>query len=186
MKKRIRLNITKPVQDFAKKHGAYFDESDGNWYVDDDLPPELEDFSDKEQRRRDYVSEKLEQCQLCGCQMHLFTHADGPYWRCSAIRCGGSKIFKLHGELKKPIEIIFHSKLNEVDGCFKKNEAPQKVKELAIEITSTAIKLFHNSELAKKWLESPKLALNQKTPIETMTDVDGCDRVKKLLLERFE
>ncbi|CAL60623.1 hypothetical protein HEAR0402 [Herminiimonas arsenicoxydans] len=53
------LNITAAVEEFAIAHGAYFVENEG-WFVDGEVPIELEEFVIQEQRIRDYVAESQE------------------------------------------------------------------------------------------------------------------------------
>jgi len=42
--KRVQLDVTKAMEDYAQQCGAYFDEHDGAWYVDGDVPIELEEL----------------------------------------------------------------------------------------------------------------------------------------------
>lgn len=42
---RTRLDVTDALRDFAKQYGAYLDETNGYWYVDGEVPLELEELA---------------------------------------------------------------------------------------------------------------------------------------------
>lgn len=50
-----------------------------------------------------------------------------------------------------------------------------------IAITELAVRECGSLDQARAWLNSPKVALGGKTPLEAMTTAKGCDAVEKLL-----
>lgn len=48
-------------------------------------------------------------------------------------------------------------------------------------ITQQAIDLFENEEEAKTWLSTPKVSLNNKTPLEAMATDAGAKQVEQIL-----
>ena len=54
------------------------------------------------------------------------------------------------------------------------------------ELTDLAIRECQSMEQASLWLNTPKIALKGKSPIEAMTSLEGCNAVEKLLRELNE
>lgn len=50
-------------------------------------------------------------------------------------------------------------------------------------ITELAILECGGQEQASRWMQTPKIALKGRTPLEAMTTEDGCQAVEKLLRE---
>lgn len=51
------------------------------------------------------------------------------------------------------------------------------------QLTALAILECGGQEQASRWMHTPKLALQWKTPLQAMSSTEGCDAVEKLLRE---
>lgn len=62
--------------------------------------------------------------------------------------------------------------------------SPASPEEKLAEAVLLTLKLARESlgHRAERWLESPKVSLNGNTPIATMTNIDGCRKVYRLIL----
>lgn len=142
--KRVRLDVTEALEDYAELYGAYFDKQDGAWYVDGDLPIELEEL----------VAGSLGRPHQAG-----FNQA-------SEFARNGM----LHGDrqptAKKPI--------------------PADLLARVTALTKQVETLLGNRRAAMQWLETPRLRFGHVSALLTMTSLEGCDIVEKLLRESFE
>lgn len=92
MTKKIRLDITPAVAEYAAKHGALYKKETG-WFCFEPLPIELEEFVDAAEKVKKQPDDKDMQCRICGGQMHLKPTSDGRiFWSCMSYpRCKGSR-----------------------------------------------------------------------------------------------
>lgn len=187
MKKRIKLAITSAVEKFAKSNGAYFHKADNAWYVDQNVPPELEEFVVPEIRRRQFHAEGAPQCNLCGCNMFLkSTRRSTEFWSCSRFpACSGMKpydtdAFEHVSKLTTPIRPP-EAKTRTLS----KKTIPVDVRTRIEQITVRAEELFGHPGAAMRRLAMPKVSLNGVTPIEAITNLAGCAAVDQLLAECF-
>lgn len=189
MKKRYKLAVTPGVEKFVKRHGAYFDKTENAWYIDNDIPPELDELVIRAIRTRQFHAEVAPQCDICGSSMLLKSSRQGnEFWSCSGFpaSCKGSK----------PYDIDTFVHVSTLDAPYKcheaeKNGTPEKTISVDVhvrieQITTRAEKLFGHAGAAMRWLTLPKLTLNRETPIQAMTDLAGCAKVEQLLNDCFK
>lgn len=205
----ILAEITPAVEDFAKRHGAYFDKGLQEWVVEGEVPPELESFVQKAKRMRDYVAERVPQCSMCGSRMILRPSARGEFWGCTAFpRCKGRRSLEeedyesqdphkegLHldkeefGEFEHEPQPLFSSVATPVssqaDARTSAGEDPGTLTR-AQAIYDRATQLFGDRHAAATWLKSPKVGLGHDRPVDVIQTAEGCNLVEKLLEERFE
>lgn len=74
--------------------------------------------------------------------------------------------------------------VNDLDKIKIKDDDPRIVR--WAELTELAIRECQSMEQASRWLNTPKIALKGKSPIEAMTSPEGCNAVEKLLRELYE
>ncbi len=188
MKKRIKLAITPAVEEFAKMHGAYFDDTENAWCVDDVVPPELDEFVVRDVRTRQFQALVAPRCALCSSNMNLKSNQSGrKFWSCSGFpSCKGKKLFdagsfvhisELPAPCKSPIATIKAST---------KKAMPSDVRKRVGKIIARAEVLFGHPGATWRWLTLPKITLNHKTPLDTMIDLVGCKKVEKLLIDCFK
>jgi hypothetical protein len=189
MTKRTKLNVTQAVEKFTTEYGAYFDKASGEWFVDGDVPVELEEFVECKVRSRDYTSEYVPQCDECGNRMITRTNsATGePFWGCCTFpRCRCMKRFDIDAIKVAQTLSVAKSSTREQEDNQELNKVPEEIKDRAGAIIRRAIELFCANAMALKWLNSPKFALGNKTPFQAMIDSNGCAVVERILEERFE
>lgn len=89
--KKIKLDITPAVVEYATRYGAHYEKGNG-WYCLEPVPIELEDFVESSFKFKKPYNEKYIQCPICGGQMHLkTTHKGGIFWSCMSYpRCKGA------------------------------------------------------------------------------------------------
>lgn len=194
MSKCTRLNVPSALEEFAKLHGAYLIE--GIWYFDGDVPMELDELVAREIRPvahqirlRNFHPEVVPQCDLCGCHMVLKPNrrSSVEFWSCSRFPiCRGSKSFDTD-MLVRASDLALSSLVSSAgEDCSAKKALPNDVLEWVAKITARAEKLFVHPGAAMRWLEMPKVALGNKSPLHVMVDLSGCAHVERLLDERFE
>jgi len=205
----ILVEITPAVEDFAKRHGAYFDKGLREWVVEGEVPPELESFVQKATRMRDYVAERVPQCSVCGSRMILRPSARGEFWGCTAFpRCRGRRSVEAENYESQDPENEglrldteeFSEFEHETQPLFSSVTMPVSTRadarKLAGEdlgsltraqgIYDRATQLFGDRHAAATWLKSPKVGLGHKRPVDVIQTAEGCNLVEKLLEERFE
>jgi ssDNA-binding Zn-finger/Zn-ribbon topoisomerase 1 len=192
MNKRIYLNITPAVAQFAHERGALFDETERAWYVEGDVHYELEEFLSIAPRLRDYSAEYGPACPKCGAHTVKKANKYGDlFWSCSCWpQCTGSVQWE-DGNLR-PSTTFLHQE----DHCppadpmnnFTRNipSISEGVQERVKCIVELAIKMHQSQSRALRWLETKKVGLHMKTPLEIMYSLDGCDMVERLLIQKFE
>lgn len=182
MKKRTQLNITPAIEAMAESYGAYFDKEARAWFVDGEVPGPLEALVVKDERKRDYFSQKVPQCPQCGSQMVLRSNrtTGAAFWGCAAMPCRGSR----------PYEDEDTASAGRAPGLMAQEQGAPKFedKAMAARVIARAIELFRSEDSATKWLEAPKVGLRKYggTPLEAIKTVMGCAITDRLLDERFE
>lgn len=174
MAKKIRLDITPAVADYAAQYGAQHDKENG-WYCFEPVPFELDEFVDVTEKIKKQSVEKYMQCPRCGGQMHLKPTRDGRvFWSCMSYpRCKGSR------SVDETEDTHFKRVLKAVpdnDDTFISN-THQNFRELA---ELGLRELGHQKEF-ENWLTKPKIALNGKRPIEVINSDEGYSKVMDLL-----
>lgn len=103
--KKIRLDITPAVIEYATKYGALYDEENG-WYCFEPMPIELEEFAESTANLINTYDDKYTQCPKCGGQMHIKpTRVGGVFWSCMSFpRCkGGRSVDETEGRYFKEV-----------------------------------------------------------------------------------
>ncbi len=90
--KKIYLDITPAVVEYATMYGALYDKESG-WYCFEPMPTELEEFAESTAKLIKPYDEKYTQCPKCGGQMHIKpTRIGGVFWSCMSFpRCKGAR-----------------------------------------------------------------------------------------------
>lgn len=190
MKKRIRLNVTEAVKEFAKLHGAVFDKVEKVWYVEGEVPWQLNELVDPEVRQRNFQSENGPKCNLCDCHTVLKVNSKtgDQFWSCARFpACRGSRSWDYNASIHA-VDLLATDESPSFTSpvSSEKKKIPLEVQDKAEKITAQAVELFGGMGPAMRWLEMPKAGLQQKAPLEVMNDFSGCEEVERLLKERFE
>lgn len=174
MTRKVRLDITPAVADYATEHGARYDKVNG-WYCFEPVPVELEEFVDKTEKIKKQYTEKHLQCPKCGGQMELKPTRDGRvFWGCMSFPdCKGSL------SVEKAESTNFKKVLNvpQDDTNSLVNKTHLNFKELA----ESGLKELGSQKEFEVWLRKPKVALNGKRPIEVIGSDEGYNLVMDLL-----
>ena len=190
---RTYLDTSDGLSEYAKGFGAIFDKQRREWFVVGEVPQDLLNLVPKKPR------EKAPQvvppsCPLCGFHTKLIEGRNGPFFGCSQFAktdCRGSVDYDSYLENigQSPPKSI-GSILN--PGTTQKAQivppASSVNTKLSLELQS-AIKEIENlcvAEFSRKWefdrwLKTPKVTLNWKTPLQCMLTLEGCKRVKHLI-----
>jgi len=166
--KKIHLDITPAVVEYATMYGAIYDKENG-WYCFEPMPTELEEFAESKAKLIKAYDEKYTQCPKCGGQMHIQNNRRGGiFWSCMSFpRCKGAlsvdETESYH--FKKVLENIPDNQNNFVMNASRNY---RELYELGI------MELGHQKTF-ENWLTKPKVALEGKKPIEVIsTDVGYC------------
>ena len=185
MAKRIQLEVSPAMAEYARAHGAAKDAS-GRWFGYDPLPNELEGFRIKAVREPGY--EYQPSCPECGRSMVKRVSRTSGYqvWGCSGYpQCTG----KLHvADTSQAASSLA------VSGLRKELLPPQPVeqprvakvniaglKERWLKIVQRAEVRLGDAEKAAKWLQAPNPELGKKRPIDLLGTPSGCDVVERLI-----
>lgn len=192
---RTPLMVTAAVAGFVQACGAV--RENGAWYYygafDGDVPPELEEFVSKAPRQRgieDHLSEMGPSCPVCNAHMEKkLNRKTGDYfWGCSRFpHCKCTKELSYAGTKRASNYLVQDSPVNKTGAVSGKRvlSIPDEVQEEAKRITALAVQLHGSVTTAKRWLETPKIALGRKTPLEVMSTLKGCADCARLLNETF-
>lgn len=192
MNNRTYLDITTAVIQFAKERGALFDRAKSAWYIVGEVHPELEEFLPQIPRLRDHSSEYGPACPKCGAHTYKKANKHGDiFWSCSCWpRCNGT--VQWEEENLHLSNTFLDQEVNAPSSAATKNHAkrivsiPLEVQDRVKYIVELAIKMHQSKFAALRWLETKKVALHLKTPLEVMHCLDGCDVAEQLLMQKFE
>lgn len=195
---RTYLNTAHGLGKYAEEHGALFDQERCQWYVVGEVSGDLAHLLPKASRGRtpEVVAPN---CPICGFQTKLIEGENGPFFGCSRYwisRCNGSvnhdKYLASIGQPQlKSIGSILKPGFGQSSHSFPSassadNKLPQSLQKAIAEIGKLCSKEFESKEELNRWLNAPKLALDWKLPIECMSTVEGCAKVKQLIQTRWE
>lgn len=172
--KKIKLDITPAVVDYATKYGALYEKGIG-WYCLEPVPIELEDFVESSFKFKKPYDEKYIKCLLCGGQMRIkTTHRGSMFWGC--MRYPKCKATRSVDETDGPqsIKVLKSSPSN-------KNNKENNKSHKYIALAKLGIKEFGHQKEFENWLTKPKIALGGKRPIEFINSKDGMNKVMSLL-----
>lgn len=173
MEKKIRLYITPAVEKYAALHGAMRDEN--GWYCHEPIPIKLEELIDESEKIKKQPVEKYVQCPKCGGQMKLKPTRDGGvFWGClSYPRCRGNRnVDDVDDEIFKQV-LTNHGQGNE--------SVIENTQRNFNELAELGIKQLGSLEAILKWLQTPKVALEGKMPIQVLQHDEGYNKVMSLL-----
>lgn len=175
MKNRTQLQFIHSYENLFEAHGAYFDHSQQEWFIDGEVPGPLISFIAAKPRQRDYVKEQFQKCSICNSQMHLSNSKANLEWVCSSIRCNGKRSLEAADRLNSQKKSGWQSQ-----SSYQQNfEDRERAKRLLGRI----VQHFRDIDNAKRWLNIPLVCLRPfgDTPLNAMTKIDGCAVVEALL-----
>ena len=193
---RTVLDVTADTKAYAKTHGAKYDRKTREWYIEGDVPPELENLLAKELNPP--FEEVVPNCPLCQTTMVKRANKQNGnvFWGCSRFRsdgrgCNGKIDYEAYLDSQ-----LGHSKSRvteflRVDALPVPAPAPAKFvmpdddPRLARwkQITELAARECGGVQQAGRWMQTSKIALGRRTPLEAMVTEEGCAAVEKLLRE---
>jgi hypothetical protein len=197
---RVVLDVSPDTMLYAKTHGAKYDALNRQWYVEGEVPPELVNLVPH--IANPIFEEVAPACPKC--QASTVKRRNGKtgayFWGCSRYRsdglgCKGYIDYEewLAKQLEdKPGRVTDYL---EQKGALPKMSPSEPVQAKAAtsgddqrvlrwaQITELASRECGGAAQASRWLNTPKIALKGKTPIEAMTTDAGCNQVEKLLRE---
>ncbi len=194
---RTYLNVEDGMHEYAKRHGASFDKQRQQWFVIGEVPPELVNLVPKQPNKpANHIVAPA--CPRCGFHtVKLPNKKDGSmFWGCSQYRvsgCRGSVDYEEYLDTlgtknsKSIIEALQPDVPEHINPTQAKRygiaEVTPAVRAEIAEIATFAQKVFRSPQQSERWLTSPKVGLQGRTPIESMKSLDGCRQVKALILE---
>lgn len=195
---RIVLSVTPDTMLYAKTHGAKYDALNRQWYVGDEVPPELLNLVPHQPNPA--FEEIAPSCPVCQASMVKRTkRTTGAYfWGCSRYRPDGNGCSG-HIDYEKWLSEQLKGKPGHVTDYLRKNDPPSPVRREEsrqanahipgddprvfrwAQLTEIATRECGSAAQASRWMSTPKVALRGKTPLEAMKSQEGCDAVEVLL-----
>lgn len=190
MRNRTYLDTSDAMVAYAKKHGAKYDYTQRQWYVEGEVPHELLGLIPKKPNKSVHIV--APSCPLCGCHMvQRPRRSDGyHFWGCSQHpKCKGVVALEDHLVCVEPLgpksAADFLKSSATGRSPLSKNVAapalPPALQHAVERVIALAEKIL-GAKRVEKWLSSPKVTLKGRTPLELMTSAEGCYVVEKLLL----
>ena len=172
--KKIQLDITPAVVEYAAMHGALYDKENG-WYCFEPIPIGLEEFAESETKLIKPYDDKYIQCPKCGGQMQIKpTRIGGVFWSCMSFpRCKGARSVD-EAEDQHFKKVLKPAPDNKDNFVINTSQNYRDLYELGIKELGCQ-KSFEN------WLTKPKIALEGKRPIEVINTDEGYSNVMNLL-----
>ncbi len=150
---RHSTNTNDGMDDYAERHGATFDPVRGAWYVTGTVPTALLNLV------LDKQAERQEAVRLSGLQPLL--HVDP------------ETLLPLPNKKRRQVATT------PIDGT----PPPALPSALHSHVEATLAVVRHHigsDERVQRWLYTPKIALQRRTPIDAMATVEGCHQVVEL------
>jgi len=193
------LNVTPDTMLYAKTHGAKYNASSREWYVEGEVPPELVNLVPH--KANPVFEEVAPNCPKCQAVMvkRLRKNSRTPFWGCSRYRsdglgCSGYIDYEEHLAKQladKPGRVTDYLPETAPPTTKPSHSEPTSAKATIAEddprmsrwahLTELALRECNGKQQATRWLNTPKVALKGKTPMEAMTTPAGCDAVETLL-----
>ena len=177
------LEVPRAQIAYAIAHGARREPSTGNWFVPGNVPPELAELVPMPIRPRSL--QQGPSCPKCGSPMvERSRKRDGaPFWGCTQWRgtgCNGVLSSNYADDVH--ISKAIHRAMTTME---------TSTSLLAPDVKDLPSRMRHVFNLALEkcgaqatsWFNTPKVALQQKTPIQVLNTMQGCDQLEKLLIE---
>lgn len=182
MAAKIYLDVTAGIANFAKAHGAELEKETGRWFVYEPVPGPLEAFLPKKGRAP--APEVIPCCDVCGSSMTKRTrkYDSGYFWACSAYPvCRNTKPWNPNNQT--PVTESASRAVMEALGIQDKSEPqPIKLQKLRNSLIGV-IKEYLGEKGGVMWLNTPKVGLGRKKPLDLLSTIDGCQRVKDFFIE---
>jgi ssDNA-binding Zn-finger/Zn-ribbon topoisomerase 1 len=182
---KIFLEIPDAMLAYAAAYGAVMDAQSKRWYVVGGVPIELLNFVPKPVRGA--PPESHPDCPKCGSNMKKrYNRRDGgAFWGCTRYpQCTGTVDWKYEmppylAEGLKPILAAQGGNSPEPKGSNFLDIA--LLKPSMERVVTLAAEKLGGTKAARRWLDTPKVALQGKKPLELMGSVEGCQQVEQLL-----
>ena len=192
---RTELIVPSEMGPYAKKHGAIFDRVRARYFVIGEVPSELVNFLPRERREREHI-----QPPTCRCGLHtrLITNTKNGSW---FYGCSNYPHCRQTVDYEKHLRNIGRSGDMSAVSALSKEPQPDRSKGEALvsETVKGGYPIDYQSEMADlvrvgvevlgsqtqllKWLSGRKVSLDGQAPTELVRTVEGCRKVKSLLLE---
>lgn len=193
------LSVTPDTMLYAKTHGAKYNASSREWYVEGEVPPELVNLVPH--KANPVFEEVAPNCPKCQAVMvkRLRKNSRTPFWGCSRYRsdglgCSGYVDYEEHLTKQladKPGRVTDYlpdtvpptTKPSYSESTSAKATIAEDDPRISrwAQLTELALRECHGKQEANRWLNTPKMALKGKTPLQSMTTSEGCDAVEALL-----
>lgn len=185
------LNVPQDAAEHAKRFGAQFDSRTSTWFVVGPVPRELLNYVPRPKNQR--FSEVAPSCPLCGSPTRrLINSAGNPFWACVTYfktGCPGVVDYLDYLDAVEPLAKVSKFLPKLAGSLFGPSEpppdnnakAPHPLKERWQEVVQEAGAVIGDEKQAVRWLYQPKMAFNNKTPLEMCGTEAGCDAVLKML-----
>lgn len=182
--RKIYLEVSSDTYILAKTHGAKYDRLKGKYYVFNEVPNELINLLPRDEITRKGYRNLSPTCPLCLGNMELkFGSKNGKdFWGClnykSKEKCKGTYPYEIGLDLINQ-SLKERSEKSSVLTEIEKNS----LQALIVEIGNISKKVFRGDNDFLNWMNTPKLALNHRTPIKCMLNSSDCTLILKLLNE---
>lgn len=192
---RTVLQVTADTKSYAKTHGAQYDRKTREWYVEGDVPPELENLVPK--APNPVFEEIAPSCPVCQASMVKRANKTNGnmFWGCSRFRadgrgCKGKIDYQEYldeqlGHNRSRVTEYLQADAPRVQPAPARVVIPDDDPRLARwkQITELAARECGGVQQAGRWIQTPKIALGRRTPLEAMITEEGCQAVERLLRE---
>lgn len=180
----------------AIRFGAKRNWKTKQWYVAGEVPNELLNYLPRVANQR--FLEPIPSCPMCGGPMRKIFRVNGnTFWGCFAYFRTGCKgaidyLDYLEGAASSKTLGDFLPKNERLTAVVEppnttlqslQTEPPHHLVARWVAITQEALLLIGNERRVIRWLEQPKLAFKNKSPIAMMATHEGCDAVVRMLRE---
>lgn len=191
MTKRIYLNATLSVNQFSQEREALFDEPETALHLEEEVQHALEEFLPQPPRLRDYSVDYGPACPKCGAHTVKKVNKYGNlFWSCSCWpRCNGCA----RDEQGLRRATTFLAQEGSSSSSCSTNNYTRRILSLSVEVqeevkrvVELAIEMHQSKFAALQWLQTKKVGLHMKMPLEVMHSVEGCNIVARLLIQKFE
>lgn len=146
------LDTSDGMADYAERHGATYDPIRGAWYVIGTIPPALCNLIINKQAERQAARPSDLQPLNVDPELVLPPQANKKRRKGTTTPKGAGPKPPLAADLRSHVEATL----------------------------AVVRRHIGNDECVRRWLNTPKMALQRRTPIDAMATVEGCDQVADL------
>ncbi len=185
------LSVPPDAAEHAERFGAKHDSTNGFWFVVGSVPRELLNYVPRAKSQR--LQEIAPRCPLCGSPTRkLVNSAGNPFWACVTyfkVGCPGVVDYLDYLDAVEPLATLGKYLPRVVGSFFGPSESPPDINEKAShplkarwhEIVQEAATILGGDREAVRWLYEPKIAFNNKAPVQMCGTEAGCDAVLIML-----